>query len=473
MDVAEKLSILSAAARYDASCSSSGSSRANTPGGLGNAAMGGICHSWADDGRCISLLKVLYTNQCMYDCAYCHNRRSNDIARARFTVQEVVDLTLGFYRRNYIEGLFLSSGVTGSPDRTMEELVAVIKTLRTLHRFNGYIHLKTIPGCDNRLVQEAGLYADRLSVNIELPSRESLAALAPDKTPEAIFGPMRYIASERRNALELARRQTRLSARPQARPALAGPGTPSRFALAAAASPAAAAAPDPGPATWLPGTAPAPTLPAGGVDSAANQPAFVPAGQSTQMIVGASRESDLQIIRLTQDLYRRFDLKRVYFSAYMPVNTDPRLPALGGPPLLREHRLYQADWLLRFYRFSAEEILDEANPQLEQDLDPKTAWALRHPDFFPVDIQRASPEALLRIPGIGPRSAERIWNARQSRRLRFRDLESLGVVLKRARYFLHCLDHSPSRDAADPALLRRYLQDPASRKMSLSQLELF
>jgi putative DNA modification/repair radical SAM protein len=432
MDVGKKLEILSGAARYDVSCSSSGSERANRPGGLGNSVAGGICHSFAADGRCISLLKVLLSNNCAYDCAYCANRRGNDLPRASFTVKELVDLTMGFYLRNYIEGLFLSSGVMGSPDATMERMLAVVKTLRVHEHFNGYIHLKAIPGTDPRLLAEAGLYVDRMSVNIELPSRGALAALAPDKDPQAIFGPMRFLAEEARNSREL----LEATVLPVRRGASAGRG---------------------------PGFGPV-----------AEQPRFLPAGQSTQLMVGASPEHDLDFIRLAQRLYGGFGLKRVYYSAYVGVNADTRLPALGAaPPLLREHRLYQADWLMRFYGFGAEEILEPATPWLDLELDPKAAWALRHLEHFPVAVQSARPEELLRVPGIGPRSVQRILAARRSASLREEDLGKLGVVLKRARPFVRCAGPRPA-GRLDPAAARALLWDPPrGRPADPRQLELF
>lgn len=390
MTLLEKLDILGGAARYDASCASSG------PGNPG------VCHSWADDGRCISLLKILFTNHCVYDCAYCANRRSNPGVRAAFTVREVVELTLDFYRRNYIEGLFLSSGVFRSPDNTMEALVAVARTLRVQERFGGYIHLKAIPGADPVLIRAAGLYADRLSVNIELPSRASLEALAPEKPAEAIFRPMRQIAGESGNAVAVARQ------------------------------------------------------------SKALVPRFAPSGQSTQMIVGASPETDLDILRLSSKLYSTYGLKRVYYSAYIPVNDDKRLPALPGPPLKREHRLYQSDWLYRFYGYSPEELLEPAHPYLDEDLDPKAAWALRHPEAFPVDINRAPGAALLRVPGLGPRSLERILTARRGTRLRRSDLKGLGAVVKKADPFLRFEGDGP-RPVSGEAL-RLLLSDPEARK---------
>lgn len=396
MDLTEKLEILSGAARYDASCASSG------PGNPG------VCHAWADDGRCVSLLKVLFTNHCLYDCAYCANRRSNPGKRAAFTVAELVELTLDFYRRNYIEGLFLSSGVFRSPDDTMEALVAVARQLRVGRGFRGYIHLKAIPGADPALVRAAGLYADRLSVNVELPSRAALAELAPDKSPEAIFRPMRQIAGETSNSRDLAR---------------------------------------------------------GGVTR------FAPAGQSTQMIVGASPESDLDILRISARLYQGYGLKRVYYSAYVPVNADTRLPALAGPPLRREHRLYQSDWLYRFYGFQPDELLDPQRPYLDEELDPKAAWALRHPELFPLDVNRASGAQLLRVPGLGPRSGERILAARRLARLRRDDLKALGVVMKRAEPFLSFEGGVGVRPTAEA--LRRLLVDPGFRKAEPRQGELF
>lgn len=397
MDLTEKLEILSGAARYDASCASSG------PGNPG------VCHAWADDGRCVSLLKVLFTNHCLYDCAYCANRRSNPGKRAAFTVAELVELTLDFYRRNYIEGLFLSSGVFRSPDDTMEALVTVARQLRVERGFRGYIHLKAIPGADPALVRAAGLYADRLSVNVELPSRAALAELAPDKSPEAIFRPMRQIAGETSNSRDLAHR--------------------------------------------------------GGVTR------FAPSGQSTQMIVGASPESDLDILRISARLYQGYGLKRVYYSAYVPVNTDTRLPALAGPPLRREHRLYQSDWLYRFYGFQPDELLDPQRPYLDEELDPKAAWALRHPEVFPLDVNRASGAQLLRVPGLGPRSGERILAARRLARLRRDDLKALGVVMKRAEPFLSFEGGVGVRPTAEA--LRHLLLDPGFRKAEPRQGELF
>ena len=379
MELEDKLSILSAAAKYDVSCSSSGSKRAAQARGTGNAEACGICHSWAEDGRCISLLKILLTNQCIYDCAYCMNRRSNDIPRARFTPDEIVSLTMNFYQRNYIEGLFLSSGVIQNPDYTMEQMILVAKKLRTVARYFGYIHLKVVPGASAELVRLAGIYSDRLSVNIELPSENALKTLAPEKKKEDIFKPMGYIGANWK-ALEDERRKTKKKV-----------------------------------------------------------PLFAPAGQSTQLIVGATPESDNDIIHLSENLYNKFHLKRVYYSAYLHVNaSDLRLPALVKPPLLREHRLYQADWLLRYYGFQANEILDDANPFLDDEVDPKITWAIRHLDQFPVEVDTADLRMLLRVPGIGITSVKRILKARRFGGLSFESLRLMGIVLKRARYFITC-----------------------------------
>ena len=339
--VLEKLKILAESAKYDVSCASSGTSRSHKSGAIGSAAGWGICHSFAEDGRCISILKIMLTNDCMYDCAYCINRRSNDLPRATLSVTELVNLTLEFYRRNYIEGLFLSSGVVRNADYTMERLVRVVKDLRTVHRFNGYIHLKSIPGASQELVNEAGLYADRMSVNIEIPNEKSLQLLAPEKDFQSVFQPMRYI---QQGVLQSAEERKRFR----------------------------------------------------------HAPRFVPAGQSTQMIVGATPDSDKDILRLSSALYQRPTMKRVYYSGFIPVNEyDNRLPALKQPPLVRENRLYQADWLLRFYQFKVDEIVNDAYPDLDLEVDPKLGWALRHPEQFPVDINKADYEMLLRIPGIG------------------------------------------------------------------------
>ena len=377
--VLHKLKVLAESAKYDVSCSSSGTVRRGKAGMVGNTVGGvGICHSFAEDGRCISLLKVMLTNYCIYDCAYCINRRSNDIPRATLSVTELVELTMEFYRRNYIEGLFLSSGVVRNPDYTMERLVRVAKDLRTVHRFNGYIHLKSIPGASEELVHEAGLYADRLSVNIEIPKEENLKLLAPEKDHRSVYAPMRYICQ---GVLE--NREERKKFR--------------------------------------------------------HAPCFVPAGQSTQMIVGATTETDKDILRLSSALYSQPTMRRVYYSGYVPVNTyDPRLPALKQPPLVRENRLYQADWLLRFYQFRVDEIVDDAYPDLDLEVDPKLAWALRHPEQFPVDVNKADYEMLLRVPGIGVKSARLIVASRRFGRLGYYQLKKMGAVMKKAQYFITC-----------------------------------
>ncbi|SHI61344.1 putative DNA modification/repair radical SAM protein [Fibrobacter sp. UWP2] len=398
MDLRQKLNILGEAAKYDVSCSSSGSSRRAPKGGLGSGCSAGICHTWSADGRCISLLKVLLSNACKYDCAYCINRRSNDVPRATFTPRELIDLTLEFYRRNYIEGLFLSSAVIGSPDNTMELLIRVAKELRTMHRFGGYIHLKAIPGASDRLLYEAGLYADRSSVNIEIPSDRQLQYLAPEKNFASIYRPMNFLA-ERKIEYKTER------------------SNGSRFA-----------------------------------------PKFLPAGQSTQMIVGASGETDLQILTLSAGFYRQQQMKRVYFSGYVPINADKRLPALTTKtPLLREHRLYQADWLMRFYKFNYDEILDAKNPNLDLDLDPKAMWALRHPEFFPIDLQTADYEMILRVPGIGVKSAQLIVSGRRFCTIRMEQLKKMGVVLKRAKYFIYNPDVPANLRRLYPEMLRPML----------------
>ena len=373
MELLQKLDILSDAAKYDAACTSSGSDRGNR-GGLGNCSLGGICHSFSADGRCISLLKVLLTNHCVYDCKYCVNRRSSDHRRAAFSPRELADLTIQFYRRNYIEGLFLSSGVMRNADFTTERMIETLRILREEYRFFGYIHAKAIPGADSALTARLGMLADRISVNIELPSEASLVSLAPDKPRESILRPMQFIRDK------------------------------------------------------ISETALAPT-----------RTRFAPAGQSTQMIIGATPDTDFQILRLTQGLYRKYSLKRVFFSAYVPVSDDRALPALETkPPLLREHRLYQADWLLRFYGFAAEELLDEAHQSFHPLVDPKCSWALNHMEQFPVEVNRAPYEMLLRVPGVGVKSAQRIIAARRHSTLDFEGLRRIGVVLKRAQYFLLC-----------------------------------
>ncbi len=375
MDIFDKLQILADSAKYDASCSSSGSSRKNLLNGIGNAHTSGICHSWGADGRCISLLKILFSNCCIYDCKYCVNRCTNDVKRATFTPREVADLTINFYKRNYIEGLFLSSAVIKSPDYTMELLIKTVTILRKEYLFNGYIHCKTIPGCSQDLISKLGNMVDRISVNIELPSSNSLKLLAPQKQKDGILQPMSYISNKiHQNKLIKSKLKTN----------------------------------------------------------------FVPAGQTTQLIIGATPESDLKILTLSQNLYKKLSLKRVYYSAYISVNNDKNLPTLESPPLLRENRLYQADWLLRFYGFTADELLDEKHPNFNKILDPKCDWALRHLENFPVEINNADYYTLLRVPGIGVISAKKIIRARRSFMLDFESLQKLGVTLKRAKYFITC-----------------------------------
>ena len=377
--VYDKLQILTDAAKYDVACTSSGTSRKGDGTGMGSCEQSGICHSFSADGRCISLLKILFTNECIYDCKYCVNRRSNDVERTSFTPDEVCTLTMEFYRRNYIEGLFLSSGILKSPDYTMELLYATLWKLRKECNFQGYIHVKAIPGASQDLIQKIGFLADRMSVNLELPTAESLRLLAPHKTRKNILTPMRLVqnrASENRQEIQLYR----------------------------------------------------------------NAPRFVPAGQSTQMIIGATPETDYQIIRVAESLYQKFELKRVFYSAFVPVNEDVCLPARTGegPPLLREHRLYQADWLLRYYHFQAEELLSEEDPNFNVLFDPKCNWALKHLEQFPVEVNRDDYKMLLRVPGIGYKSAGRIVRARKLGTLDFADLKKFGVVLKRALYFITC-----------------------------------
>ena len=413
----DKLTILADSAKYDVACTSSGASRTARPGTVGSCYAPGCCHAFTADGRCVSLLKVLMSNCCSFDCGYCVNRRSNDIPRATFAPRELAELTMEFYRRNYIEGLFLSSAVLGTPDYTTERMLAVLRLLRGEYRFGGYIHAKAIPGTSPELLQQLGYLADRLSVNVELPSERSLNLLAPDKGRHSIFRPMKQIAVS---------------------------GAASREEL---------------------------TL-------YRHAPKFAPAGQSTQMIVGASPETDYHILKLTEGMYQKYGLKRVFYSAYIPVAEDTRLPALDTkPPLLREHRLYQADWLLRFYHFDAGELLDDDHPHFDPRLDPKCCWALRHPEFFPVDVNRADYEALLRVPGMGVTSARRILAARRVGPLTFEGLKTLGVVLKRAQYFLTCSGRAvPGAARLQPEDLFFRLADPlpgGGAKVLPGQLSLF
>lgn len=412
--VKEKLEILADAAKYDVSCSSSGSKRSNKRQGLGNTTGTGICHTYTEDGRCVSLLKILLTNYCIFDCLYCVSRRSNDIKRAAFTVQEVVDLTIHFYRRNYIEGLFLSSGIFKDADYTMERLVRVAKKLRTEHNFNGYIHLKTIPGCSDDLMRDAATYADRVSVNLEMPTEISLKRLAPEKNHKDIIRPMLYL-SERITAAVEEKKLIRTT------------------------------------------------------------PDFAPAGQSTQMVVGASHESDFDIMRVADSLYKKYALKRVYYSGYVPISNDNRLPILGTPvPLIRENRLYQADWLMRFYKFSIHEIIDPSRPNLELDIDPKLSWALRNLHCFPIDLNTAEYRMILRVPGIGVGSALKIVKARKFRKIGWEELKRFGIAWSRAKHFIVCsrMNQMP-RDIDAMALREKILGQSKYAKTITIQQSLF
>lgn len=406
----EKLRILSDAAKYDVSCSSSGSSRKNTSNGLGNAAYSGICHSWSADGRCVSLLKILMTNHCIYDCKYCINRKSNDIERAILTPDEIVRLTINFYRRNYIEGLFLSSGVIKNADYTMEQMIAVAKKLRLEENFNGYIHMKVIPGASQELIHEIGLYVDRVSVNIELAENKALKLLAPDKKPNDISTSMSLI---RRNQIQNIEEKKLFK----------------------------------------------------------STPSFIPAGQTTQMIIGAGGESDFAILNRSENLYKNFGLKRVYYSAYVPVNKSGILANTDAVPMVREHRIYQADWLLRFYNFKAEEILDEKNPFIDPLLDPKANWAVQNWHLFPMEINRASYKDLIRIPGIGVTSAKRIVMVRRHNVIKYEHLKKLGVVIKRAKYFITVNGEFMGFRKESPELIRNALME--KEKMEMQQLKLF
>ena len=409
--IEEKLRILSDAAKYDVSCSSSGSSRKNTNNGLGNAAISGICHSWSADGRCISLLKILMTNYCIYDCKYCINRKDNDIERAILTPDEIVKLTINFYRRNYIEGLFLSSGIIKSADYTMELMIAVAKKLRLEEKFNGYIHMKVIPGASRQLINEIGLYVDRVSVNIEFAENNALKLLAPDKKATDISTSMGLI---RKNMLENIEDKKIFK----------------------------------------------------------STPSFIPAGQTTQMIIGASGESDYAILSRSENLYKNFDLKRVYYSGYVPVNKSGILVSADqAVPMIREHRLYQADWLLRFYNFRADEILNEKDPFVDPFLDPKTNWAIKNSHFFPIEINKASYKELLRVPGIGVTSAKRIVMARKYSTIRYEHLKKLGIVIKRAKYFITVNGEFLGFKKENPELIRNALME--KEKMLAEQLRLF
>lgn len=414
--ILEKLSILADAAKYDVSCSSSGSKRKNENKGLGNAEGMGICHAYTEDGRCVSLLKILLTNHCIYDCAYCVSRRSNDVKRAAFTVQEVVDLTINFYRRNYIEGLFLSSGIFSDPDYTMERLVRIAKKLRTEEKFNGYIHLKAIPGASDDLIREAALYSDRLSVNLEMPTEQGLQLLAPDKKREDMVKPMTFLKDE-------------IIANKEERKVLH------------------------------------------------KAPLFAPAGQTTQLVIGATPESDWQILKLSDAFYKNMNLKRVYYSGYVPISNDNRLPAMGTPvPMVRENRLYQADWLLRSYGFKVDELITPDDPFLDMQIDPKLSWALRHLEQFPVDINKADVELLKRIPGIGVQSAEKIWQARKYKTLTWDHLKKFNIAASRAKYFVNLKVDDFQRKDYTPQQIKNFILQASQSKYAPNyspQLQMF
>jgi putative DNA modification/repair radical SAM protein len=409
--VQEKLSILADAAKYDVSCASSGSKRKNKAGGLGNATGMGICHTYTEDGRCVSLLKILLTNYCIFDCAYCINRKSNDVKRAMFSVKEVVDLTIGFYRRNYIEGLFLSSGIFKDADFTMERLVRIARDLRLQHNFNGYIHLKLIPGASDELVHEAGLYADRLSVNIEIPSEKSLMAIAPEKNYKEVYEPMNYL----KEAIQGYQKEKKI---------------------------------------------------------VKSTPLFAPGGQSTQLVIGATPENDFQVLQLANSLYQSQNLKRVYYSGYIPVSQDNRLPAISTPPLIRENRIYQADWLMRFYKFSADEIITKEQEHLDLDIDPKLAYALRNLHLFPVDINSAPYEMILRVPGIGVKSARMIVQARRFKKLSDVHLRKMKMAWNRAKHFITYQGQKKFNLNPQAELIKNQILFSSIQK-SASQLSLF
>ncbi|SFW76931.1 putative DNA modification/repair radical SAM protein [Sinomicrobium oceani] len=415
--IEEKLKILADAAKYDVSCSSSGSKRKNK-GGIGDASASGICHTYTEDGRCVSLLKILLTNHCIYDCAFCVSRKSNDVKRAAFTVEEVVDLTMNFYRRNYIEGLFLSSGIFKNADFTMERLLRIVKKLRTEERYNGYIHLKTIPGASEELIREAGLYADRMSINLELPTEAGLKMVAPEKDHESVRKPLAFVNEQ----MQSYKKESKLIR---------------------------------------------------------HVPSFVPAGQSTQMVIGATPESDFEIMNVADEYYKNYKLKRVYYSGYIPINNEHQaLPQIGSaPPLIRENRLYQTDWLLRFYDFKLDEILHPGHKNLELDIDPKLDWALRNPHFFPVDINKADYKMIIRIPGIGRQSAMKIVNARKFGKLREYQIRKMGIAFNRARYFMVCADTPFTLgNMAMDHVKKRILENGNStykRKLPTGQLTLF
>lgn len=411
--IINKLATLAESAKYDVSCSSSGVGRKSKVGGIGSTSSSGICHTFTEDGRCVSLLKIMMTNYCMYDCAYCISRKSNDIKRASFSVKELVELTLEFYKRNYIEGLFLSSGVVKSPDHTMERMVRVIKELRTVHKYNGYIHMKSIPGASKELVTQAGLYADRLSVNIEIPTEKNLKFLAPEKDHKSVFAPMKYIQN---GVLEYKEEKKKYKSTPK----------------------------------------------------------FTPAGQSTQMIIGATNETDQDILKVSSLLYMQSSMRRVYYSGFIPVNPhDNRLPVLQQAPLVRENRLYQADWLMRFYHFTADEIIDDTNPNLDLEVDPKLSWALRHPEMFPVDVNTAEYRQIVRVPGIGIKSAKLIIASRKFGKLDRYQLKKIGVIIKRAQYFITCRDSSGTTiNEIKPEFVKKILVNKKHTSQNTNQISL-
>jgi putative DNA modification/repair radical SAM protein len=416
--IREKLGILADAAKYDVSCSSSGGTRKNDNKGIGDSSSSGICHTYTEDGRCVSLLKILLTNHCIYDCAFCVSRKSNDVTRAAFTVDEVVELTMSFYRRNYIEGLFLSSGIFKNADFTMERLVRIAKRLRLEERFNGYIHLKTIPGASQELLTEAGLYADRMSINLEMPTESGLKLLAPEKSHEDVKRPLGFIKDTITQFKD--EKQTGLIK---------------------------------------------------------SVPKFVPAGQSTQMVIGATPETDMEIMYSADEYYKNFSLKRVYYSGYIPISYDSRMPMIGSqPPLLRENRLYQTDWLMRFYGFNVKELLNAKNPHLDTDIDPKLSWALRNLDQFPIDINTADYRMILRVPGIGVQSANKIVQARKFGKLRSDQLQKIGIAYNRAKHFIRCADSPIVLNEPDaPHLKNVILTESNSKylKVAQNQLSLF
>jgi putative DNA modification/repair radical SAM protein len=413
--IREKLQILADAAKYDVSCSSSGSNRKNTSQGIGDTGSG-ICHSYTEDGRCVSLLKILLTNHCIYDCAFCVSRSSNDIKRAAFSVDEVVELTMNFYRRNYIEGLFLSSGIFKNADFTMERMLRIVKKLRLEQNYNGYIHLKTIPGASAEMVTEAGLYADRMSINLEMPTEKGLKLLAPEKSHEEV---KRELGIIRDKMVQFTDERKLIKSTPK----------------------------------------------------------FVPAGQSTQMVVGATPESDKDIMHTADSYYKTFSLKRVYYSGYIPISNDSRMPVLGSaPPLIRENRLYQTDWLMRFYDFGIHEILNDTHPNLDMDIDPKLSWALRNPQFFPIDVNTADYKEILRVPGIGVRSAQKIVASRKFGKLHIHQLKKLGIAYNRAQYFIRCADTPFQLNEKEPSTIKQMILHNSKSKYlkhPVDQLSLF